>query len=245
MTSDHNAELTALARDRPAPDPRARTDRSHELGDQLDWHWRERLRPRLVGLTDEEYFWEPVPDCWTVRPRRSESEMGGGRFTVDYAFPAPAPAPVTTIAWWLARPTVHVMAKRTEMYFGGPSIDYGDYVYAGTAAAALDQIDRAYDNWSSGMRAATPAELDRLLGPSAGPSDCGPWSARRCRWCRRRVGNARGGPADRRRGRRRFPGHVPFAWAGFGEVEHRRPPGLPACSCCLATAGAFLRGSTG
>ncbi|GGX31142.1 DinB family protein [Streptomyces noursei] len=74
MTSDHNAELTALARDRSAPDPRARTDWAHELD-----------------------------------------------------------------------------------------------VYAGTAAAALDQIDRAYDNWSAGMCAATTAELDRLLGPSAGP----------------------------------------------------------------------------
>ncbi|MEK2474386.1 DinB family protein [Streptomyces noursei] len=169
VTSDHDAELTTPARDRPAPDPRARTDWAHELGDQLDWHWRERLRPRLVGLTDQEYFWEPVPDCWTVRPRRSESEMGGGQFTVDYAFPAPVPAPVTTIAWRLAHLTVHVLAKRTEMYFGGPSIDYDDYVYAGTAAAALDHIDRAYDNWSSGVRAATTAELGRLLGPSAGP----------------------------------------------------------------------------
>src|SRR4029450_2174662 len=26
-----------------------------------------RLRGRLEGLGDEEYFWEPVPGCWTVR----------------------------------------------------------------------------------------------------------------------------------------------------------------------------------
>jgi hypothetical protein len=25
------------------------------------------LRLRLEGLTDEEFFWEPVPSCWTVR----------------------------------------------------------------------------------------------------------------------------------------------------------------------------------
>ncbi|QRX95260.1 hypothetical protein [Streptomyces noursei] len=73
------------------------------------------------------------------------------------------------IAWRLAHLTGHVLAKRTEMYFGGPSIDYDDYVYAGTAAAALDHIDRAYDNSSPGMRAATTAELGRLLGPSASP----------------------------------------------------------------------------
>ncbi|MFK0292746.1 DinB family protein [Streptomyces sp. NPDC090442] len=150
-------------------DPCPRTDWAHELSDQLDWHWRQRLRPRLVGLTDEEYFWEPVADCWTVRPRRSEDEMGGGRFTVDYTFPTPAIAPVTTIAWRMAHLTVHVLARRTEMYFGGPSIDYDDRVYAGAAATALDQLDRAYDNWSSGMREATTAELDRTLGPSSGP----------------------------------------------------------------------------
>ncbi|MGW5120607.1 DinB family protein [Streptomyces noursei] len=144
-------------------------DWAHELGDQLDWHWRNRLRPRLVGLTDEEYFWEPVSDCWTVRPRRTENEMGGGQFTVDYAFSAPATAPVTTIAWRLAHLTVHVLAKRAEMHFGGPSIDYGGYVYAGTAATALDQLDRAYDDWSAGMRAATATELGRPLGPNAGP----------------------------------------------------------------------------
>ena len=30
-----------------------------ELVDQLDWHWRTSLRPRLDGLTDEEYLDEP------------------------------------------------------------------------------------------------------------------------------------------------------------------------------------------
>ncbi|GAA3560614.1 DinB family protein [Amycolatopsis ultiminotia] len=145
------------------------TDWAHELGDQLDWHWRERLRPRLAGLTDDEYFREPAPDCWTLRPRRSESELGGGRLTVDYAFPAPVPAPVTTIAWRLAHLTVHVLAKSAERYFGGPPIDYGSHVYAETAAAALDQLDGAYDAWSAGVRAATPAQLGRLLGADSAP----------------------------------------------------------------------------
>ncbi|MFF2761725.1 FAD-dependent oxidoreductase, partial [Streptomyces albidoflavus] len=26
------------------------------------------LRPRLAGLTDAEYFWEPVEGCWNIRP---------------------------------------------------------------------------------------------------------------------------------------------------------------------------------
>ena len=32
-------------------------------------HARGQLIERLSGLTDDEYRWEPVPDCWTIRPR--------------------------------------------------------------------------------------------------------------------------------------------------------------------------------
>ena len=27
---------------------------------QLEFYWEVHLRPRLEGLSDEEYFWEPV-----------------------------------------------------------------------------------------------------------------------------------------------------------------------------------------
>jgi len=43
-------------------------DWNAELISQLDWHWQHQLRPRVDGLTDEEYFWEPVPGCWSIRP---------------------------------------------------------------------------------------------------------------------------------------------------------------------------------
>jgi hypothetical protein len=36
------------------------------LGDQLGWHWTYQLRPRLDGLTDEEYLWEPAPGVPTI-----------------------------------------------------------------------------------------------------------------------------------------------------------------------------------
>src|SRR5689334_4409091 len=33
----------------------------------------QRTRDRLDGLTDTEYFWEPVPDCWTIRLAGSDT----------------------------------------------------------------------------------------------------------------------------------------------------------------------------
>src|SRR5690242_15856310 len=56
------------------------------------WGW---LTERLGGLTDEEYFWEPVPGCWSLR------QDGQGRWRLDGGGgggPAADPAPVTTIA---------------------------------------------------------------------------------------------------------------------------------------------------
>jgi hypothetical protein len=41
---------------------------TRELTEQLAWYWTTLFRPRLAGLTDEEYLWEPVTGCWTIRP---------------------------------------------------------------------------------------------------------------------------------------------------------------------------------
>jgi hypothetical protein len=38
------------------------------LREQIARHWTDQLRDRLDGLTDDEYFWEPAPGCWSVRP---------------------------------------------------------------------------------------------------------------------------------------------------------------------------------
>src|SRR3954467_12148787 len=63
----------------------------NELTDQLEFHWQLSLMRRLEGLTDEEYFWEPVAGCWTIRP------ADDGRFLCDGEWPAPEPPPFTTI----------------------------------------------------------------------------------------------------------------------------------------------------
>ncbi|CAN5622053.1 DinB family protein [Mycobacterium antarcticum] len=129
------------------------------LAEQLDWHWQQQLRPRLDGLTDDEYFWQPVPNCWTVH-------ADGG---IDFAHPAPEPAPVTTIAWRLAHVIVGVLAVRAHSHLGGPPAAYETWGYATDAATALRQLDEAYEGWMSGVRRLTAAELERPIGPAEGP----------------------------------------------------------------------------
>ncbi len=123
------------------------------LVDQLEWHWNGQLRPRLEGLTDAEYLWEPAPGAWNVRPSAgSGPEPGSGPFTIDFAYPEPDPAPVTTIAWRLAHVVVGVFGMRAASHFGGPPVDYEDFPYAGTAAGALRQLDDTHDAWITGVR---------------------------------------------------------------------------------------------
>ena len=132
---------------------------TEELADQLDWHWQHQLRPRLEGLTDDEYFWEPVPGCWTLHPDGS----------IDFSYPPPQPEPFTTIAWRLAHVIVGVLAMRNHSHFGGPPADYQSWPYARDARTALDQLDGAYANWITGVRGLDDAAPARPCGPAEGP----------------------------------------------------------------------------
>jgi len=147
-------------------------DWNQQLLDQLDWHWRRQLRPRLEGLSDDEYVWEPAPGCWSIR-RRGESSApitaGSGAFTIDFAFPEPQPAPLTTIAWRSGHIVVGVLGVRVAAHFGGPPADYQTFAYAGTAADALQQLDQAYAAWAVGVRSLGAAGLARACGPGEGP----------------------------------------------------------------------------
>src|SRR3954463_13951405 len=130
-------------------------DWNTELAEQLDWHWRGQLRPRLDGLTDDEYRWGPGGGCWEVRapgPTTAPMAVGGGDFTIDFAFPEPDPAPVTTIAWRIGHLVVGVLGRRAASHFGGPPFDYATPDYPGDAATALAQLDATHAAWTAGVR---------------------------------------------------------------------------------------------
>jgi uncharacterized damage-inducible protein DinB len=92
-----------------------------------------RLRERCRGLTDEEFLWEPVADCWNLRP--DEGHVGG--WSYEYEFAPEDPAPVTTIGWRL----VHLSAGNRVYWnhaFGDGTLTFPDLVVPHTAQDALD-----------------------------------------------------------------------------------------------------------
>src|SRR5215475_6330463 len=151
------------------------SDRGHrlnfELVEQLEWHWEQQLRPRLDGLTDDEYFWQPVPGCWTLS-RRGESSapisLGAGEFTMDYARPPHDREPVTTIAWRLAH-LIEGFGPPTAHHFAGGSADRPVLAYSGTADEALRQLDQGHDAWIRDVRALGSSGLARPQGPISPP----------------------------------------------------------------------------
>ncbi|WP_341874364.1 hypothetical protein [Microbispora hainanensis] len=91
------------------------SSRLRRLASQLTWHWENQLRPRMSGLGDAEYLWEPAEGCWSIRARPD------GAFALDWAFPAPEPAPLTTVAWRLAH-IGQTLAQRADYHFGGGTL---------------------------------------------------------------------------------------------------------------------------
>lgn len=148
------------------------------LVDQLVLHWETSLRPKLEGLTDDEYFWEPVAGCWSVRPRSQATAPilgGAGDLVAEFAFPEPDPPPVTTIAWRLVHLVVGVFGARNASHFGGPPMDYFTYENPTTAAATLAALDAGYARWIAGVRDVDD-DLLRPTGEAEGPFGAWPFA---------------------------------------------------------------------
>jgi hypothetical protein len=75
------------------------------------------------GLTDDELFFEPVPNMWSVRRRgecTTDMPFGLGEWVVDFGRSNGTPEPMTTIAWLLWHiGSMPGRAVETEL-FGGP-----------------------------------------------------------------------------------------------------------------------------
>lgn len=133
--------------------------RTEQLTAQLDWYWDAMLRPRLEGLSDDEYFWEPAPGCWTVRP------IGEGKFQWDSEEPEPKPPPFTTIAWRMSH-IGSLLAQRANYHFGDRSLKLDAVDWPGAASDAIGFMERGYDEWSTGVASLDDSALtERREGP--------------------------------------------------------------------------------
>jgi DinB superfamily len=147
-------------------------DWTKELTDQLEWHWTNHLRPRLDGLTDDEYLWEPVPDCWSIRPRADVTApmaAGAGATVIDYAYPEPVPPPVTTIAWRMGHIAIGIFGQRAANHFGDGGVSYDSVEWPLSAAGGLDLLDHWYAAWLEGVKELDREALARPVGPHEGP----------------------------------------------------------------------------
>jgi hypothetical protein len=150
------------------------------LLEQLTFPWEHQVRPRLEGLSDDEYLWEPVANAWSLRPRgeaRSPMAAGGGAWVADFEFPEPTPAPVTTIAWRLGHVIVGVFGMRNASHFGGPPMDYASYDWPPDAASALERLDEVYGGWVKGVSGLDEARLAEPIGEAEGPFAAYPFAA--------------------------------------------------------------------
>lgn len=118
----------------------------------LDCAW-DLLRPRLDGITDAEYMWEPVPDCWSVR-RRDD-----GTFMADWASPAPDPTPFTTIAWRLSHISFD-LNMRANHRFGDGTLTPFNAPWPGTADDAVAWADAGFATYRAGVGALSDGDLD-------------------------------------------------------------------------------------
>jgi hypothetical protein len=152
------------------------------LLEQYDWACL-RLLNRMTGpvvdsgngtpvevppMTTEEYRWEPVPDAWSVRPRkdgpgpRATLLAGAGEWGRDSAEPGPPyPPPFTTIAWRLSHISEMLML-RSDYTDGSRSMTRDTYVTSGEAAAAIAAFASASEAWRGTLAGCDNAALDTV-----------------------------------------------------------------------------------
>jgi hypothetical protein len=119
-------------------------DWNRALLEQFDLEWNLAHGPSLETLTDEEYLWEPVPGCWSIR-----STGTGGRGVFDQEWPDPEPAPVTTIAWRLSHLAVGVFGLRASHHFGDGSLTHANAERPLTAKEGVAYFKGQVMQWRS------------------------------------------------------------------------------------------------
>jgi hypothetical protein len=127
---------------------------------QLDIWWWGAVTNRMAGLSDDEYFWKPVPDAFCLTPRDGALYYEWPPGSQGEAIP-----PVTTIAWRLAHIGAGCFMHRWHEFFGdGPLEDWTTEPFPATAADALAYLEEWKQRW---RQALVDGENDGLWRPIA------------------------------------------------------------------------------
>ena len=126
---------------------------------QLEVWWFGAVTMRMAGLTDDEYFWKPVPDAYCLEPGADGLHCSWPPGSQGEAVP-----PVTTIAWRMAHVAQGCFENRWHEYFGEPVADWQSQPFATTATDALAYLERWKTQWCDALRAAGDAGLWEPLG---------------------------------------------------------------------------------
>jgi hypothetical protein len=121
------------------------------LKNQMRVAW-EGLNTSLEGITDQEFYWEPVPNCWTVH----QDDLGN--WVIDYAEPEPEPPPFTTIGWRL----VHIASCKWMYYeyaFGPGKLSWDDLEIPHTAEGAKIWLEAGYQKIKSAIEKLSDEDL--------------------------------------------------------------------------------------
>ena len=130
--------------------------------DGLDNAWNPLIE-RLSGISASEYLWEPVTNCWTVRPGSD------GTMVADWADPDPVPAPVTTIAWRCWHIAVDCLDSYSARLFGTTGTSLRELHWVGAPDEAQACLADAWTVFRAGVASWGNDGLLELLGPAWGP----------------------------------------------------------------------------
>jgi len=123
-----------------------------------------RFTSRIQGLTDEEYFWEPVSDCWSL--------VGDddGKLNMRWGLIFDEIAPVTTIAWRMTHIIDLFSEDRCAKNIGlepEPENIFEDGAPPDVATARA-MLDAAFARWKRYIAAADYSKIFDPIGPVGG-----------------------------------------------------------------------------
>lgn len=95
-------------------------------------HARRAISWTVEGMTDREYFWKPVADCWSI------IEGSDGRWRPEFG--TTGGAKVTTIAWRLTHLAVG-SAVYYDYVFGEGTAKWEEQKIPSSASAAIELLE--------------------------------------------------------------------------------------------------------